>query len=390
MGHTSNKINRTNGISIIGDIDAILNVGSGDLGTLCKSNNVNKWSRNKPVRSTTLTQATMSEVNYGIDIPQAGYASLSALVSAIDGGYAWEYLKPRGQSQNPKEWFRAFDFTGYYHIAPDPLEFSQNTQKTVYDGVTTTSVTVGFAKNPETDTDSVTLGILHPNNNQMTFSSMYFGVLLYCSSPTLYFAKTQDSTFSSISNSSDAVLEITGVSCPNAGTRTYRAIPFFSTVQIGNTITGSSTFNGTLYPIPLAECTVSITQEAVTTMTNVFSYTNSGQTNPLYYRLNINTNTDINGVQYRIIACKTASGTTAPDDVTLVTGTINTSGTGNIYIPSSSTWSSVNNLGFNPMVTEENGYSYIRCELRRGEIAVGTHSVLNIAWGQGSTPWDDI
>lgn len=398
MAHTSTTIYRNTSTTpyqgvCIADIQVVLGSSRNDIGGLITYGNINKWAKCKPIRSQLLGILSAQDqqlANYGIDIPVAGYSSLPAVVSAISGGYSWDYLRPRGISVTPYEWFRFLDFNGYDHLAPAPLEFSQNTQKTVYDGVSTTSVTVGFAKTQESDPDSITLGVLHPNNNATAFSSMYFGILLYCDSPSLYFAKTQDTTFSNIGSLTDAIVEITDVACPNAGTRVYTAIPFFSTQPITTTATGSTSLVGTLYPIPLATCSVSITQEAVTTMTNVFSYTNVGQTSPLYYRLNINTNTNIYGVQYSIIACKTSSGTSSSDDVVLATGTISSSDIGNIYIPGETTWNSVNNTSFNPMVTEENGYSYIRCEMRRGEVAVGTHSVLSISWGTGPTPWEDI
>lgn len=391
MSHSTERIytDSSYGISI-SDIRAVLRSNRNDIGGIITNSTINKWSRNKPVRSATLGIASMSAANYGIDIAANGYSSLPAVVTAINGGYAWDYLKPRGASYSPKEWFRFLDFNGYYNSAVAPLRFMQNTQTTVYDGATTATVTVPFYKTAETDTESVTLGILKPYGGSL-FSTMYFGVLLYCESPALYFARTMSAPLSSVANADEIAVELTGVSAPNAGTRTYTAIPFFCTQPITTTISGTNSIQaGTIFPIPIVTCEVNITQVAVTSTSYVFAYTNPNETSPLYYRLNINTNVSLQGVQYQIIACKNASGVSSPDDVVLVSSTISTSDLGNIYIPSETGWSSVNNTGFYPLVIEANGYTNIRCEMRRGEVQVGTHSALSISWGTGSEPFDNI
>lgn len=387
MGHSGGIINTNNGgVKMLADVKVVLGETSNHLDDLCKSNAINKWSKRKPVRADVISSPNMALYNYGLSIPAAGYSSLPALLSALDGGYDWEYLRPRGSSYG--EWYRLGDFNDYYHDAVSPISFLQNTQITVYEDATTADVVIAFNKVPAGGRN-ISLYDLKPTSQGITFGSMYFGVLLYNSTTGKYFAATQSSTFSQVAGSSEVSVTVEGVAAPNAGTRTYRAVPFFSTLAITQTITESSTFLGTLFPVPGVECAATITKIAVQTMTYVFGFTYPNQTNPLYWRLNINTSVNLYGAQYQIIASKTSDPAGAFDDVTLVSGTVQTSGTGNIYIPGATTWNSVNNIGTTPVVTEENGYLYIRCALRRGELSVGTHSVLAIAWEQGSSPFDD-
>ena len=381
-----------NGISIE-DIQTVLNTERDDLGgIISNATNINKWSKMKPVRHFLISTPAMASVNYGIDIPQNGYSSLPSLVAAVDGGYSWNYLKPRGRGQgsgSSDEWFRILDFDGYDQNAAAPLSVLQSTYPvTVNAPESTASVTVTFTKVAEGDTYGVTLGILKPYGGN-TFSSMYFGICLYDSINGTYYARTQSSTFSAVGSSTEVSVNIPDIPATTGGTRTYRAIPFFSTQALTSTIIGSTSLLGSLFPIPLAECTVTITKTEASTTTYVLAYTNQNEISPLYYRLCVNTNVSLLGVQYQIIACKSASGTYSPDDVVLVSGVFPTSDTGNIYLPSETTWNAVNNTGFYPVVTEENGYTNIRCEMRRGEVAFGTHSALAISWDTGSSPFDN-
>ena len=70
-----------------------LGIVSGDIGTLCISSLINKWSKNKPVRGVFPASANNK---YGLDIANI-----------------WAYLKPRGLSNN--EEYRLDDFQGYEH-----------------------------------------------------------------------------------------------------------------------------------------------------------------------------------------------------------------------------------------------------------------------------------
>lgn len=87
-----------------------------DLGSLCTSSLVNKWSRKKPIavnQPQELTDAQWKENNYGYVIPT--YNTRPAVWQAYVNGTGWDYIKPTA-------YFRATDFEGYYHYAKSPFE----------------------------------------------------------------------------------------------------------------------------------------------------------------------------------------------------------------------------------------------------------------------------
>lgn len=110
-----------------------LGIASKDVGTLCSSSLINKWSKNKPVRYNTLSAITDAErklVNYGLEIKQ--YTITEILNNII---YGWNYLKPRGG--NYDEYYRLGDFRGYNHQATIPIifEFSNGTKEYIYNTI---------------------------------------------------------------------------------------------------------------------------------------------------------------------------------------------------------------------------------------------------------------
>ena len=114
----------------LAEVDEILGEGE-DLGSLCKSDNINPFARWKPFRVQNVTEFSsfgtqmnaMLIANMGFSIP------LVTLNSRSINNPVWEYLKPRGAAYN--EWFRKTDFAplggtdstkyGYYHYADYPL-----------------------------------------------------------------------------------------------------------------------------------------------------------------------------------------------------------------------------------------------------------------------------
>ena len=117
--HNNGKI--TKPINVRADIAYVLRESSGDVGTLCKSNQINKSSVKKPYRSSlvTTTEAARQAANYGWDIlsKAAGANTLNFFLDIRNNKGAdysfWNYLKPRGLQNN--EWFRVLDFDGYNH-----------------------------------------------------------------------------------------------------------------------------------------------------------------------------------------------------------------------------------------------------------------------------------
>lgn len=102
----------------IDDVNNVLGHGSTDLGTLCMSSKINKWSRYKPVQYSGLT--TEGNPNWyrardskcGLTIPIT--TSRSEIVNMYNNGTAdWTYNPPTG-GEYP---FRLLDFDKYQHNA---------------------------------------------------------------------------------------------------------------------------------------------------------------------------------------------------------------------------------------------------------------------------------
>lgn len=110
-----------------------IGLASRDVGVLCSSSLINKWSKNKPVRYNTtspITDSQRKEVNYGLDIKQYTAAELNN--NTI---YSWNYLRPRGGNYN--EYYRLGDFRGYNHQSTEPLkfEFPNETKEYTYNTI---------------------------------------------------------------------------------------------------------------------------------------------------------------------------------------------------------------------------------------------------------------
>ena len=118
------------GVSIA-DVKTCLSESSNDLGTLCTSNSIKKWAKNKPIRFNTigiLTQSQREDAFWGLGEPeehetagQTAGAQLDAFRSAAtdEHGHAFEYLKPTGTIGVAP--YRLLDFDGYYHNSPCPI-----------------------------------------------------------------------------------------------------------------------------------------------------------------------------------------------------------------------------------------------------------------------------
>lgn len=111
--------------SAVSEIAVLLGVGKGDdgkyhLADICTANSISPAARNKPIRSNktaNITDADRAAVAYGFGETPRIEPYTSAIPHAV-----YEYLKPRGATVNPIEWFRLRDFHGYSHIAVHPLQ----------------------------------------------------------------------------------------------------------------------------------------------------------------------------------------------------------------------------------------------------------------------------
>lgn len=97
----------------------VLGENSNNVGVLCKSLKINKWSKHKPVKFTQDNVDSFPEWwkandgNCGLTIPQI--TNLADLDTRI---ITWEYNPPTGGAAAP---FRIGDFRGYYHEAVPPI-----------------------------------------------------------------------------------------------------------------------------------------------------------------------------------------------------------------------------------------------------------------------------
>lgn len=278
------------GISIY-DVQATIGSGSPDVGSLCRHENINKWAKYKPIRLNKLGLVTDSErllENYGLTIPAAGYGSIDAMVADLANA-DWTYLRPRGKGNGQggsNEWFRILDFDGYFHGAPAPL-YPLADVNNITATEDTVSVGIGFGRTISTDAGCLTLDDLRVDGHSIsdTFSQFYFGFVLYNAS--YQYAATMQETYGNIvATFSEIGLNIQGVAAPlgNGQTRSFRVIPFFSTTPFTSF---PSQFNGTLYPLPFAECSAIVTRSTQVIIPTVLMWTLSGQSNPLYYQFKI-------------------------------------------------------------------------------------------------------
>ena len=270
----------------IADLQQVLGIGSPYLGYIIRNANIKKWAKYKPVRSDKLGMLTEQDrklENYGLSIPAAGYGSIVNMIADLQNA-DWEYLRPRGNGNGVNgadEWFRIRDFEGYYHGAPAPIApYAETTSTQSSDSIM--DVGVGFRRSMPSDTGCLTLDDLRVDGHSIsdTFSEYYFGVCLYYSD-SVYFATTMSEKYKQIGASLDEIgLNVKDVAVPGSGSRTYRAIPFFASTPF--TSWPSGIYNGTLYPIPFAECSV-IVSKVADFYVSVFMYTLMTDTDDILY-----------------------------------------------------------------------------------------------------------
>ena len=109
-----------------GDVATALGESSLDIGTLCTSLKIQKWSRNKPERHPTLgilTEDQRKQNFFGFDISEIFNTDAeSTLEAAIENRGEYPYLEPIGGESSP---FRILDFDGYNHSAERPYKYKQ-------------------------------------------------------------------------------------------------------------------------------------------------------------------------------------------------------------------------------------------------------------------------
>ena len=177
----------------IDDVKSVLGESSNDLATLCKSENIKMWSKNKPIKHNCLfkpTDAQKKEVNYGIsNIPY--YRLLGKMTQDVINGSMqnatnistldtriepWHYQKPIGGYASP---YRLGDFDGYFANAESPIGVITETE---IESSLSGKVSVVFNKNTDT-VSSLTFNDLASEKN---FSNQYLGLCLSDGNKSFY------------------------------------------------------------------------------------------------------------------------------------------------------------------------------------------------------------
>lgn len=227
--------------------------------------NINKWSPRKPFRvnmrfrdhyddANSQRLAQLKLANYGLSIPAIPYSDINSMVAGMANN-DWVYLNPRGTAYN--EPLRAQDFESYDGEAPAPIYPIQSITD-LTSAESTMSAGLGFGRNIAAQ-GYITLDDLHINGHSISdnFGEWYFGICLYYSN-TVRYASTMADKYKTIQASlSEIGLSVRNVSVPGSGSRIYRAIPFFASIPFD---TMPSNYQGSLYPIPFAECQLRITR----------------------------------------------------------------------------------------------------------------------------------
>ena len=249
--------------------------GSNDVGTLCKSTKINKWSKWKPIRSnkiTGITEQDLQSANFGF--PLQGLTDDPQDVISYD----FLYNKPRGGAYN--EFFRLGDFRGYNHNALAPLIAQENIKfypkfqnyvdvdiknsmsdlnVTMLDDYSDMYYAVLFFKTGTFIGYMTSVNKISANNTYIRFGSE-FPV-----NATKYYvcAATEDSEGYSTSIYGD-----------------LKALPYNAPTDSGGTVTSSNDFPGTISIIGINKSiSTSYTQVANISSSNPFQLDDSGNAN---------------------------------------------------------------------------------------------------------------
>lgn len=117
---------------LVSQLGGLLAVGPRDnekyhLSDMCTADNINKWSKNKPIESVkeiNITDYDRAQKFYGFDIQTIFCNNCEdTLNTALGNGADYPYIKP-------STWFRLRDFDGYNSRAEIPFKYTQYTDPT--------------------------------------------------------------------------------------------------------------------------------------------------------------------------------------------------------------------------------------------------------------------
>ena len=174
----------------ISDVNSTLGHGSTNLGVLCQSEKINKWSKCKPVVWDAISRDNLPKQYpwYVGDNGLCGFSNIipldiTQLINEYnkDGGKSiWTYIKPKGGSEP----FRLLDFDGYYHNA---IPFVYSTYPKGYStsySVASGSVTATFTMNMNNNADSLSISDFSYGSYSSLKDAKFTVIALEGSSPT--------------------------------------------------------------------------------------------------------------------------------------------------------------------------------------------------------------
>lgn len=295
----------------IKDVQQTIGNASGDLGTLCKSPTINKWSNHKPISSSILfnTSDSFFKVNnYGLSIPilhnPGNLSTDNTLVYYLaNNDIVWPYNKPTGGSNSP---YRLGDFSNYYHGALNPIG-SIGATDYYYNG---DAVVIDYEQNDyELNVDggnqyNITLNDLVING--VNTSTCYYGLMLYTSSE--YHLYTTNNTI----GNGPISFKVTDIKPSRA--QSYTAALFISSVRITDTAQ-SATY------IPYEHSKDSIVIHPLNDLYRIDGSGNFTDTSTIDALISITNNKNISmtvtGIKYSILH----SNTTIPGGEVIASGT---------------------------------------------------------------------
>lgn len=259
----------SNGIIIapvsIDDVNNVLGHGSTDLGTLCNSLKIAKYSKKKPVvynSASEITDAQRKEANYGFSSNMPYWIRIASMATgymtnnptpennAVLLDDSWTYVKPDGAN-----WKRLTDFDGYWHGATTPMVGTLVTQNASFkEGQSTMLIQFQLAPSDNSVLNLADLGLWSGNAKISEFANMYFGVCFYFSSSKYYFF-TQSTKISEL-QSQGASLWVTS---PSSLVGTCTCFAFCSSIAYTSLVSSDSN-TGYFVPIPMSKSTLVVTQ----------------------------------------------------------------------------------------------------------------------------------
>jgi hypothetical protein len=222
-----------------------IGVGSNDVGTLCASNKVNKWSKYKPIRLNKLSGVTLDDqINNNFSFDLDNEVSTSPETASLKN---WAYLKPTGGATSQ---YRMGDFRGYYHQALPLMNLIDNFSSINIYGYNTFKIRVS-------DADNTISGQINMSDfTKLSFNiSSWIPCILVKYNSTIYTYKytgetsvtgakyiTLDFTtapFNGITDNSDMTFMYLLASDPDkiSGTCYYLPMPFAETEPCNKTVT---------------------------------------------------------------------------------------------------------------------------------------------------------